>query len=330
MPSAGDRPIAGGWPSGGRWPIEVCVFTEPQMGATYDQLVTLARTAQDGGWDGFFRSDHYLTFGGDGLPGPSDAWLTLAGLARDTDTLRLGTLVSPATFREPAVLALQVAQVDQMSGGRVELGLGAGWFEAEHHAFGLAFGSVKERFDRFEEQLEIVTSLWALDPGQTYDVTGAHYTLVANPGLPKPVQARIPLIIGGNGKVRTPQLAARFATEFNTGFGTVANAAALYARVREACEKQGRDADTLRLSWAGPTIVGRDHDEQARRAAAAGLDLEEVRATSGIAGTPAEVVERLRALVGVGTSRFYLQLLDLDDLAHADLISEQVLPALRG
>ncbi len=310
-------------------PIEICAFTEPQQGATYDDLLAVASTAERGGWDGFFRSDHYVAFSGDGLPGPSDAWTTLAGLARDTTRLRLGTLVSPATFRQPAVLALQVAQVDQMSGGRAELGLGAGWFEKEHRAFGLAFPELGERFDRFEEQLEIVTSLWSLPAGETYSHRGKHYLLDGNPGLPRPVQNPVPIVIGGSGKVRTPRLAVRYAAEYNIGFCPAAAAAQRYQAVRAECQKQGRDDETLRLSWAGPVLVGENEAELARRAGAAGLDLAEVRSTSGMAGTPEQIVERIGELVEIGARRVYLQLLDLSDLAHVELISAQVLPALR-
>lgn len=308
--------------------VEFCLFTEPQQGATYDDLLALARAGEDLGLDGFFRSDHYLAFDGDGLPGPSDAWITLAGLARDTQRLRLGTLVSPATFREPAVLALQVAQVDQMSGGRAELGLGAGWFEAEHLAFGLPFPSIAERFDRFAEQLEIVTRLWTLPVGETFGVDGTHHRVVDNRGLPKPVQQPVPLIIGGGGKSRTPHLAARYATEFNTGFVPVDEALARYERVRAACARQGRDAASLKLSFAGTTAVGTSDAEVARRAAAFGGSVEELRST-GLCGTPGEVVDRLGTLLDAGVRRFYVQILDLHDLDHVALVAQEVIPALR-
>lgn len=308
--------------------VEFCLFTEPQQGATYDDLLALARAGEDLGFDGFFRSDHYVAFSGDGLPGPSDAWTTLAGLARDTRTLRLGTLVSPATFREPAVLALQVAQVDQMSGGRAELGLGAGWFEGEHHAFGLPFPSTTERFDRFAEQLEIITRLWSLPVGETYSFDGTHHRLVDNRGLPKPVQDRVPVIVGGGGKARTPQLAARYATEFNTGFVTVEEAVARYERVRAACAREGRDAASLKLSYAGTTAVGSTGEEVARRAAAFDGNVDELRAT-GICGTPGQVVDRLGRLVEAGVRRIYVQVLDLHDLDQVALVAQQVMPALR-
>jgi F420-dependent oxidoreductase-like protein len=296
-------------------------FTEPQQGARYADLLAVARRAEDAGYDAFFRSDHYVAFSGNGLPGPSDAWTTLAGLARDTTRLRLGTLVSPATFREPAVLALQVAQVDDMSGGRVELGLGAGWFEAEHHAFGLPFPPTRERFDRFEEQLEIITSLWELPPGERYTYEGEHHRVEDGPGLPKPVQPRIPLVIGGGGRRRTPQLAARYATEFNVGFCDLDEVAARVERVRAACAAEGRDPATLTVSFAGPVVVGADDARLGRRAAAIGADLDEVRRT-GVAGTPGEVADRLGALAGLGVGTVYAQFLDLTDLDHVDAFAQ--------
>lgn len=309
--------------------MEFCVFTEPQQGATYGRLLAVTRAAESLGFDGFFRSDHYLAMGGgDGLPGPSDAWVSLAGLARDTERIRLGTLVSPATFRLPGVLAIQVAQVDQMSGGRVELGLGAGWFEAEHAAYGIPFPGLGERFDRLEEQLEIVTGLLGTPRGETYSFSGTHYSLTDSPALPKPVQARVPLIVGGGGKRRTPALAARFATEFNTGFGPVSTQVERFARVHAACDAIGRDPAELTWSTALTVCAGRDDAEVARRAAAIGRDLAELR-EDGLAGTPEEILERAGRFVEAGTQRFYLQVLDLDDLDHLALIAGEVMSKLR-
>src|SRR6476661_4362274 len=175
--------------------MDLRIFTEPQQGATYDQLLRMARATEDLGFDAFFRSDHYLTMGGDGLPGPTDAWTTLAGLARETKRIRLGTLMTAATFRLPGVLAIQVAQVDQMSGGRVELGLGAGWYEEEHRAYGIPFPA--EKFARLEEQLAIITGLWRTPVGETFGYEGTHYQLADSPALPKPAQDRVPVLIGG-------------------------------------------------------------------------------------------------------------------------------------
>lgn len=308
--------------------MDLRIFTEPQQGASYDDLLAVARAAEDGGFDAFFRSDHYLAMGDvDGLPGPTDAWTTLAGLARDTDRIRLGTLVSPATFRLPSVLAVQVAQVDQMSGGRAELGLGAGWFEAEHLAFGIPFPSIRERFDRLEEQLAIITGFWASPAGDGYSYDGEHYTLIDVPALPKPVQPRVPLIIGGAGKTRTPSLAAHYATEFNIGFCTVEEAATQFQRVQRACRDVGRNPDELVYSWAGTTVVGRDDAEVARRAAAIDADLDALAAT-GLVGTPQQVVERISAFGQAGARRCYLQLQDLSDLDQIALIAAEVLSKL--
>jgi F420-dependent oxidoreductase-like protein len=304
------------------------VFTEPQQGASYDRLLGVARHAEALGFDGFFRSDHFLAMGGDGLPGPTDAWATLAALARETSRLRLGTLLTSATFRLPGPLAITVAQVDAMSGGRVELGLGAGWFDDEHRAYGIPFPPIGERFERLEEQLEIVTGLWATPSGTRFSYKGRHYTLDESPALPKPVQApRPPVIVGGVGATRTPRLAARFADEFNVPFAVVADAARQYDRVRGACAAEGRDPDDLRLSAAVVVCCGSDEAEVERRAAAIGRDVAELR-EHGAAGTPDEVVARCRAYGDAGASTIYLQVLDLSDLDHLSLIAGEVLPQL--
>ena len=302
------------------------IFTEPQQGADYRTLLRVAQTAEDLGYDGFFRSDHYLKMGDvDGLPGPTDAWITLAGLARETSRIPLGTLMTAATFRLPGVLAIQVAQVDQMSGGRVELGLGAGWYEAEHKAYGIPFPAAK--FGRLEEQLAIVTGLWQTEPGKTFDFDGRYYQLKDSPGLPKPAQERIPVLIGGMGKDRTPELAARFADEFNLPFASVADTAAQITRVREVAAARGRAADSLIYSNALVACVGRDDAEVRRRAAAIGRDVAELK-ENGLAGTPAEVVEKIGRYAETGSSRIYLQILDLDDLEHLALVADQVMPQL--
>ena len=204
-------------------PLTLRVFTEPQQGASYDDLLAVAREAERLGFDAFFRSDHFLSIGpGTGEPGPTEAWVTLAGLARDTERIRLGTLVTSATFRLPGPLAIAVAQVDAMSGGRVELGLGAGWFEEEHGPTASPSPIPGERFDRLEEQLAIVTGLWATPAGERFDFQGRHYQLTDSPALPKPVQRpRPPVIVGGLGKRRTPALAARYADEFNVAFASL-------------------------------------------------------------------------------------------------------------
>ena len=295
------------------------IFTEPQQGASYDELLAVAREAETLGFDAFFRSDHYLTMGGDGLPGPSDAWITLAGLARDTSTIRLGTLVTSATFRLPGPLAISVAGVDRMSGGRVELGLGAGWFDAEHRAYGIPFAETPERFDRLEEQLEIITGLWS-DTSGSYSFRGEHYTLEDSPALPKPAQDRLPVIIGGKGKRRTPALAARFADEFNIPFESVEFTQRQFGRVRAACEDAGRDPDSLVYSNALVLCAGRDEAEIARRAAAIGREVGELR-ENGLAGTPGEVVDKLGRYAEAGPPRAFLQGLHLARLHPPALVA---------
>jgi F420-dependent oxidoreductase-like protein len=307
--------------------VDLRIFTEPQQGASYDQLLAVARATEDGGFDAFFRSDHYLAMGhGDGLPGPSDAWVSLAGLARDTSRIKLGTLVSPVTFRLPGVLAISVAQVDAMSGGRAELGLGAGWFEAEHRAYGIPFPP--RRFDLLEEQLAVVTGLWSTAVGETFSFKGDHYQLDYSPALPKPVQSPMPLIVGGGGRRRTPALAARYATEFNIGFVTVDDVAAAYERVRGACGEAGRDPASMTYSVALTVYCGRDDAEVRRRTDEAGADVDGLR-TAGLVGTPDEIVDRVGRYAQAGASRVYLQVMDLDDLGMIELMAERVLPQLR-
>ncbi|MCD7443034.1 LLM class F420-dependent oxidoreductase [Streptomyces lincolnensis] len=302
--------------------MDLRIFTEPQQGATYDTLLAVAKATEDLGFDAFFRSDHYLKMGdGDGLPGPTDAWITLAGLARETRRIRLGTLMTAGTFRLPGVLAIQVAQVDQMSGGRVELGLGAGWFEEEHTAYGIPFP--KEKIARLEEQLAIVTGLWATEVGETFDFHGEYYDLKDSPALPKPAQPRIPVLIGGHGATRTPRLAARYADEFNMPFGSIEDSERQFGRVRAAAEEAGRGADEITYSNALVVCVGKDDQEVARRAAAIGREVPELKA-NGLAGTPDEVVDKIGRYAKIGSRRLYLQILDLSDLDHLELISSQV------
>ncbi len=303
------------------------IFTEPQQGASYDRLLAVARTAESQGFDAFFRSDHFLTMGTDGLPGPTDAWVTLGAIARETTSIRLGTLVTSATFRLPGPLAVSVAQVDDMSGGRVELGLGAGWYEAEHTAYGIPFPAVGERFDRLSEQLAIITGLWATPVGELFTFAGQHYQVRDSPGLPKPVQRPgPPVIVGGGGLKRTPDLAARYASEFNRAFRPLDETTDQFRRVGAACESVGRDPATMVYSAAQVVCCGRDDAEVARRAAAIGRQVEELR-QNGLCGTPDEVTAKLATYAEAGASRAYLQILDLTDLEHLALIGEEVLPA---
>jgi F420-dependent oxidoreductase-like protein len=262
-----------------------------------------------------------------GLPGPTDAWITLAGLARETSRIRLGTLVSPATFRYPGPLAVSVAQVDDMSGGRVELGFGAGWFDAEHAAYAIPFPDLRERFDRFAEQLAIITGLWETAAGDLFNYTGTYYSVTDSPALPKPAQQpRPPVIIGGGGPTRTPKLAATYADEFNVPFHSLEDTAAAFGRVQHACEAVGRDETTMRLSAAQVVCCGRTADELARRAAAIGRDPDELR-KNGLAGTPDDIAARIAEFAGIGATRMYLQVLDLSDLDHLELLSE-LIPAV--
>jgi F420-dependent oxidoreductase-like protein len=303
------------------------IFTEPQQGASYATLRAVARATEDLGFDAFFRSDHYLKMGPvSGEPGPTDAWTTLAALAVETTRIRLGTLVTCATFRLPGPLAVTVAQVDEMSGGRVEFGIGAGWYDAEHAAYGIPFPPLKERFDRFSEQLAVITGLWSTEEGSTFSYDGEYYKVTDSPALPKPAQRpRPPVIIGGSGKRRTPALAAKYADEFNAGFVSPSDSAALFGRVREACSATGRDPGSMRFSTAQVVCCGKDEATLARRAAAIGRELPDLRET-GLAGSPAEIVDKIGKFAETGVSTVYLQVLDLSDIAHLEEIAVGVLP----
>lgn len=305
------------------------VFVEPQQGASYADQLAVARAAETLGYSAFFRSDHYVAMSGDGLPGPTDSWVTLGALARETTTIRLGTMVTSATFRHPGPLAISVAQVDEMSGGRVDLGIGAGWFEQEHAAYAIPFPPLGERFDRLTEQLEILTGLWTTPAGQTFDFTGSHYTVTASPALPKPAQdPHPPIIIGGQGAKRTPALAARYATEFNVPFSPLDTVTTQYQRVRDAVAAAGRPADSMTYSACFVVCAGRDENEIARRAAAIGREIDELRSNSPLVGSPAEIVDKLAPFAEAGVTRVYLQLLDLTDLDHLDLFAGDVVRQL--
>ncbi len=301
------------------------MFVEPQQGASYNDQLAVAQAAESLGYSAFFRSDHYVAMSGDGLPGPTDSWVTLAGIARETTTIRLGTLVTSATFRYPGPLAISVAQVDAMSSGRVDFGIGAGWFEAEHQAYAIPFPPLGERFDRLTEQLEIITGLWTTPPGQTFGYEGTHYTVTESPALPKPVQQpHPPIVIGGGGAKRTPALAARFAAEFNLAFPTLDFVEPQYGRVRAALEKVGRSPDDIVYSAAFVVCAGRDDAEIARRAAAISRDVDELRTNTPLVGTPSEIVDRLAPYVEAGVQRVYLQVLDMSDLDHVELFATEV------
>lgn len=308
--------------------MDASIFIEPQQGASYsDQLATALATEQ-AGFTAFFRSDHYLKMGdGSGLPGPTDSWVTLGGLARETQSIRLGTLVTSATFRLPGVLAMQVAQVDQMSNGRVELGLGAGWYEAEHRAYGIPFPPLGERFEVLGEQLEIITGLLGTANGETYDFEGSHYTIKDSPALPKAVQAQVPIVVGGGGKRKTPALAAKFASEYNFGFKPVEDFIVQNKIVTAACEEIARDPSDLSRSVVLVVCCGSDEAEISRRAASIGREVDELRG-AGLCGTPEEVVAKVQTYRDAGCGRVYFQLLDLQDLDHIALLGSEVLPHL--
>ena len=310
--------------------MQLRIFTEPQQGADYATLLRVAKATEDLGFDAFFRSDHFLSMGpGSGLPGPTDAWVTLAALAVQTERIRLGTLVSPVTFRYPGPLAIAVAQADQMSGGRVELGLGTGWFDTEHEAYGIPFPPLGDRFAMLDEQLAVITGLWTTPEGERFSFSGKHYTVTDSPALPKPAQRpRPPVIIGGGGPKKTPRIAAAYADDYNSGFDTVQGTQASFERVRAAVEAAGRPGDSMIYSSAQTVCCGRDEAEVERRAATIGQPTEQLR-KHGLAGTPGEIVDKIGQFAEIGTSRVYLQVLDLGDIGHLELLAEQVLPQVR-
>jgi F420-dependent oxidoreductase-like protein len=307
--------------------VDFRVFVEPQQGATYADQLAVARAAESLGYSAFFRSDHYVAMSGDGLPGPTDSWVTLAGIARETSSIRLGTMVTSATFRHPGPLAISVAQVDEMSGGRVELGIGAGWFEAEHQAYAIPYPPLGERFDRLTEQLHIITGLWTTPVGEKFNYSGTQYTVADSPALPKPAQSpHPPIIIGGAGAKRTPALAAAFAAEFNVPFAPPDMAKTQIERVAAALTDAGRSRDSVTYSAAFVVCAGRDEAEIARRAAAIGREVNELRGSSPVVGTPAEIVDKLSKYIELGVQRIYLQLLDMSDLDHLEFFAGQVIP----
>ncbi len=317
--------------------MRVCLMIEGQESVSWEQWVALAQAAERHGLDGLFRSDHYLSVDGRFERSSLDAWTTLAGLAAVTRTLRLGTLVSPATFRHPSVLAKSVVTVDHISGGRVELGIGAGWHEPEHTRLGFPFPPTRARMDALAEQLEIVSRSWRDEP---FDFAGTHFQLEQADPRPKPLQRpRPPLIVGGSAGPRGAALAARWADEYNTVFATPDECRERRARVAAACAREGREP--IPFSLMTGVLVGADRDElhtRARRLAA--LRGEELPGgdpaayvaalpPSLIVGTPAEAIAQLRALADAGVERVMLQHLLHDDLDLVALLGEQVAPALR-
>lgn len=316
--------------------MDLRIFSEPQQGASHSTLLALAQATRDAGFSAYFRSDHVLKMGaGDGLPGPTESFVSLAALAAQVPDLRFGTLVTSATFRHPSMLALAAATLDDSSAGRLELGLGAGWFADEHTAYGLPFGaSFGERFERLTEQLEIITGLWDTPVGERFDYSGKHFTLAGAPALPKPVQVgrtgtpRVPIVIGGRGPKKTPALAARFADDFNIGFADLPTTLAQHDRVRAACEAIGRDPKSLVYSSALPVVCGRDDAQVRQRAQAIGRDPEKMR-DEALCGTVGELTDKLGRWAEAGVDRMYLQILDMTDLDHIAALGADVLPALR-
>ncbi|MGH3960189.1 LLM class F420-dependent oxidoreductase [Mycobacterium sp.] len=305
------------------------VFVEPQQGARYADQLAVAQAAESLGFSAFFRSDHYVAMSGDGLPGPTDSWVTLGGIARETSSIRLGTLVTSATFRHPGPLAVSVAQVDDMSGGRVEFGIGTGWFEQDHRAYAIPFPPPAERFARLTEQLELITGLWTTPAGETFDYAGANYALKDSPALPKPVQRPYPpIIVGGLGAKRTPMLAATFADEFNVPFASLDTVRTQFDRVGAAIQANGRSMDSMTYSAAFVVCAGRDDAEITRRAAAIGRDLDELRTNSPLVGAPNEIVDRIGPFAETGVQRMYLQVLDMADLDHLQLFADEVIRQL--
>lgn len=305
------------------------IFTEPQQGASYEQLLLVARTAEECGFDAFFRSDHYLKMGAaSGRPGYTDAWVTLAGLARDTSSIRLGTMVTPVTFRAVGSFIILATQVDQMSGGRLEVGLGAGWFADEHEAYGLPFPPLPARYDLLEDQLAILHGTWSAAPGTTFTFSGRTCNVRLEADTLRPAQLpHPPIVMGGVGGPRSARLAAAYADEYNVSFRSIDATGEIHNRVRQACAGIERDPSTLRWSAAQTLCCGRTDAEVSRRAEAIGESAAELR-ESGLAGTPGEVLEKMGRFAATGVDRFYLQVLDLTDRDHLRLVAEEVLPVI--
>jgi F420-dependent oxidoreductase-like protein len=315
--------------------MNVCLMIEGQENVTWDQWVGLAMACEEHGFDGLFRSDHYVSFGHPTEYGNLDAWTTLAALGTQTTRIRLGTLVSPVTFRHPSHLAKAVVTADHVSGGRVELGMGAGWFEGEHRTFGFPFPSSRERMDMLEEQVEIVHRLWDRDEEQV-SFQGRHYRVEAAAGLFKPLQDPHPrLIIGGDAGPRSARIAARWADEYNAHFPSPERYGQARDALDAACEAIGRDAAELGLSMMTTTLVGEDREELEARASRLiawrgdtgdpGAFLEKM-SQERLAGTPDQVLERLGDYARAGVQRVMMQHLLHDDLEMVALIGRTIIP----
>ena len=311
--------------------MRYALMSEPQQGLAYDDILALARTAEEAGFEAYFRSDHYASFpGGAGLP-TTDAWATLAGLARETSTIRLGSLVSPVTFRVPGSFAKMIQTVDEMSGGRVEAGLGAGWNEDEHAQLGIPFPPIEERYDMLEEELAILHGLWTEPDGWTYE--GRHWQVrgskrhgdVARGGRRHPH-----LVLGGKGGPRLARLVARYADEFNLNSAAPDDAAGAFERIAEACRAEGRDPDeVVRSAMTGVLVAETDDDVRARLAdllrtiGESDTDADAwlaARRNRWVMGTPDQARERVAALERAGVERVMLQDFLPRDLDHVRLI----------
>ena len=315
--------------------MRICLMIEGQEGVSWDEWVALARACEEAGLEGLFRSDHYVSTVDEAKLGSLDAWAVLCGLATVTDSIRLGTMVSPATFRHPSLLAKMVTTADHISGGRVELGMGAGWFEREHSAYGFDFPSTSERMKRLAEQLEIVHGEWS-EAEFTFD--GAYYSLEGLHALPRPVQQpHPPLIIGGSGGPKSLALAARWAEEYNTVFPSVEEARSRRSALDEALREAGRSPDGYTFSLMTTCIVGDDEAELRQRVQnvlartnnnTAVDDYIAEASEQLIVGTTEQVIERLNQYAEAGVGRVMLQHLDHSDLDMVKLIGAKLVPAL--
>jgi len=311
--------------------MRYALMTEPQQGLSYEEILSVARTAEDAGIEAFFRSDHYASFPGEGGLPTTDAWATLAGLARETSTIRLGVLVSPVTFRLPGNLAKVIQTVDEMSGGRIEAGFGAGWNEDEHAQLGIPFPPIGERYDMLEEQMAIIHGLWTEPDGWTYE--GSHWQVrgsKAHGEIGRAGRRHPHIVFGGKGGPRLAALVARYGDEFNLNSASPDDAPPAYARVRAAAQEIGRDSDEIVYSAMTGVLVAETDDDLRTRVAdlLTALGLGDVdgdawlaeRRKRWIMGTPDEALERVRALEANGTQRIMLQDFIPRDLDHVRLL----------
>jgi len=308
--------------------VRLAVMIEGQEGVTWDDWAALADACEEHRVEALFRSDHYISGFDESRP-VLDAWATLSGLAERTTKLQLGTLVSPVTFRQPSLLARNAATADEISGGRVVLGMGAGWMAREHEAYGFEFPPTRERLSRFAEQLEIVHDLLRKD---TVDFEGKHYRLQSAPGLERP---GLPILVGGSAKPGTADPAVRFADEYNCVFGTFDDARERKQRLDEACDRGGRDPATLRYSLMAPIVVGRNEREVQQSAQRIGerfgrdpKTVLERYARSGPVGTVEQVIQKLKEIEELGFERVMLQHLAHRDLDTVALIGRELQPAV--